>query len=107
MGDFRRGSDRLDLRRLVGDDRRGPAGFSFIGTREFSATATGPLRVAVQTRKLMLYGSSDTAAATDFVVPTKRLTTLSGPDLLFQRQQQGFSRCARRLHARGALVRAV
>ncbi|HEY8356684.1 MAG TPA: calcium-binding protein, partial [Ramlibacter sp.] len=106
IGDFVRGTDRIDLSRL--DANAGLAGrqdFSFIGSSAFGANATGQLRYArvsqqvidaaeqllnqagvtidlTTTSAVMLFGSTDADAQAEFAVAIVGTTALSAADLL-------------------------
>ncbi|MGV3573128.1 MAG: M10 family metallopeptidase C-terminal domain-containing protein [Ramlibacter sp.] len=82
--DFTRGSDKIDLSHLDGNaGKSGHQDFSFIGSRAFSANATGQLRFAVESGKVMLYGSTDADASAEFAVQVAGATLLSGSDFVF------------------------
>ncbi|HEY8360522.1 MAG TPA: calcium-binding protein [Ramlibacter sp.] len=82
--DFTRGSDKFGLSGLDGNaGQAGHQDFAFIGSKAFSADATGQLRFTVETGKVMLYGSTDADATAEFAVQVDGLTTLAAADFLF------------------------
>ncbi|MGV3573127.1 MAG: M10 family metallopeptidase C-terminal domain-containing protein [Ramlibacter sp.] len=82
--DFTRGSDKIDLSHLDGNaGKSGHQDFSFIGSSAFSGNATGQLRFAVESGKVMLYGSTDADASAEFAVQVSGTTTLGGSDFVF------------------------
>ncbi|MGV3573126.1 MAG: calcium-binding protein [Ramlibacter sp.] len=82
--DFTRGSDRIDLSHLDGNaGKSGHQDFSFIGSKAFSANATGQLRFVLESSKVMLYGSTDADTAAEFAVQISGAMTLAGSDFLF------------------------
>ncbi|MDB5750779.1 MAG: Hemolysin-type calcium-binding region [Ramlibacter sp.] len=82
--DFTRGSDKIDLSHLDGNgSRAGHQDFSFIASKAFSANATGQLRFAVDSGKVMLYGSTDADATAEFALHIGGTTTLGASDFVF------------------------
>ncbi|HEY8357363.1 MAG TPA: calcium-binding protein, partial [Ramlibacter sp.] len=82
--DFTRGTDKLDLSRLDGNaGLTGHQDFTFIGSKAFSANATGQLRFALESGKVMLYGSTDADATAEFAVHVAGATTLGSSDFVF------------------------
>ncbi|HEY8357364.1 MAG TPA: calcium-binding protein [Ramlibacter sp.] len=83
IADFTRGTDKLDLSHLDGNSGlTGQQDFAFIGSKAFSTNATGQLRFALESGKVMLYGSTDADATAEFAVQVGGATTLSASDLL-------------------------
>ncbi|QJW83670.1 calcium-binding protein [Ramlibacter terrae] len=82
--DFLRGTDKIDLSQF--DANAGKSGlqdFTFIGSQAFSANATGQLRFAIESGKVMLYGSTDADTTAEFAVQVGGATTLAASDFLF------------------------
>ena len=84
IADFSRGSDKIDLSGLDGNaGKSGHQDFSFIGSKAFGANATGQLRFAVESGKVMLYGSTDSDATAEFAVSIGGASTLAASDFVF------------------------
>lgn len=79
ISDFVRGQDVIDLTGIDADaDTASNQAFSYIGSADFSANATGELRL----QDGVLYGSTDADAEAEFAIELTGVTELAAADFL-------------------------
>lgn len=79
--DFLRGTDKIDLTTIDADGAvSGNGVFTFVGTKAFSANATGQLRYAVSSSGVVVYGSTDADATAEFQIILTGVSALGAAD---------------------------
>ncbi|HEY8356840.1 MAG TPA: hypothetical protein VIL30_05195, partial [Ramlibacter sp.] len=75
--------DRIDLSAIDADtSQTGHQDLVFIGSKAFGADATGQVRYALVSNRIMLYGSTDADATAEFAVQVVGATALTAADLM-------------------------